>query len=92
METTVGEQKRNNPRLTKTKAEFCDIMQNLGLPYPKKLGARPPRCPNARRLGYQPATPLARSRRRLWLTREGAHGCVVGDADVSLPANLNCGV
>jgi len=49
METTVGEQKRRNPRLTKPKAEFCEIMKNLGLPYPKKL-------------------------------------------DVSLPANLNCGV
>jgi len=39
METTVGEQKRRNPRLTKPKAEFCEIMKNLGLPYPKKLGA-----------------------------------------------------
>ena len=49
MESTVGEQKKNNPRLTKPKAEFIELMGALGLPYPKKL-------------------------------------------DVSLPANLNCGV
>ena len=36
--STVGEEKRLNPRLTKPKEEFIDIMNNLGLPYPKKIG------------------------------------------------------
>ena len=89
METTAGEQKRRNPRLTKPKAEFCEIMKNLGLPYPKKLGACVCVCCFLR---TPPARPLARAE---WCgSRAGVgHGCVaVGDADVSLPANLNCGV
>jgi len=35
--TTVGEEKRSNPRLTKPKAEFVELMANLSLPYPKKI-------------------------------------------------------
>jgi len=35
--TTVGEEKRYNPRLTKTKEEFVEIMQNLNLEYPKMI-------------------------------------------------------
>ncbi|KAK7062999.1 Ethylmalonic encephalopathy 1 [Halocaridina rubra] len=35
--TTVREEKQYNPRLTKTKDEFVDIMANLGLAYPKKI-------------------------------------------------------
>jgi len=35
--STVGEEKRLNPRLTKSKAEFVQIMAELGLPYPKKF-------------------------------------------------------
>ena len=47
--TSVVEERTCNPRLTKTLPEFCEIMTNLQLPYPKKL-------------------------------------------DVSLPANLKCGL
>jgi len=35
MVTTVDEEKRLNPRLTKSKEEFVKIMDNLNLPYPK---------------------------------------------------------
>merc|ERR1712106_392738 len=35
--TTVGEEKRFNPRLTKTKEEFVIIMGNLNLAYPAKI-------------------------------------------------------
>ncbi|KAK4292573.1 hypothetical protein Pmani_034661 [Petrolisthes manimaculis] len=35
--TTVAEEKQFNPRLTKNKEEFNDIMTNLGLAYPKKI-------------------------------------------------------
>merc|ERR1711936_1044697 len=35
--TTVGEEKRFNPRLTKKEEEFIDIMGNLNLAYPKKI-------------------------------------------------------
>lgn len=34
-ETTVGEEKKYNPRLTKSLNEFVDIMNNLNLAYPK---------------------------------------------------------
>lgn len=37
--STVGEEKRHNLRLTKPKEEFITVMANLGLPYPKKIGA-----------------------------------------------------
>lgn len=37
METTVAEEKKYNPRLTKTLEEFVDIMNNLNLPYPKQI-------------------------------------------------------
>ncbi|KAK9814193.1 hypothetical protein WJX72_001995 [[Myrmecia] bisecta] len=40
--STVGEEKRLNPRLTKTKEEFLTIMANLGLPYPKKIDVAVP--------------------------------------------------
>ena len=35
--STVGEEKALNPRLSKTREEFVDVMNNLGLAYPKKL-------------------------------------------------------
>jgi len=38
MDTTVMEEKKFNPRLTKSKAEFVEIMNNLNLPYPKQIG------------------------------------------------------
>ncbi|EFA02967.1 Persulfide dioxygenase ETHE1, mitochondrial-like Protein [Tribolium castaneum] len=37
METSVGEEKRLNPRLTKSLEEFVKIMENLNLPYPKQI-------------------------------------------------------
>nr|XP_032518288.1 persulfide dioxygenase ETHE1, mitochondrial [Danaus plexippus plexippus]XP_032518289.1 persulfide dioxygenase ETHE1, mitochondrial [Danaus plexippus plexippus]XP_032518290.1 persulfide dioxygenase ETHE1, mitochondrial [Danaus plexippus plexippus]XP_032518291.1 persulfide dioxygenase ETHE1, mitochondrial [Danaus plexippus plexippus] len=36
--TSVDEEKKHNPRLTKTLPEFIDIMNNLNLPYPKMIG------------------------------------------------------
>lgn len=36
--SSVGEEKQHNLRLTKPKGEFINIMANLGLPYPKKIG------------------------------------------------------
>jgi len=38
MESSVWEEKRYNPRLTKDIEEFVKIMENLNLPYPKKIG------------------------------------------------------
>ena len=35
--TSVAEEKKLNPRLTKSKPEFIDLMNNLGLAYPKKI-------------------------------------------------------
>ncbi|CAE7696815.1 ETHE1 [Symbiodinium microadriaticum] len=35
--STVGEEKAFNPRLTKSKEEFIDIMANLGLSYPAQI-------------------------------------------------------
>lgn len=40
--STVEEEKRLNPRLTKSVDEFVDIMKNLNLPYPKKIDASVP--------------------------------------------------
>jgi sulfur dioxygenase len=36
--SSVIEEKTLNPRLTKPREEFIKIMDNLGLPYPKKIG------------------------------------------------------
>lgn len=35
--TTVDEERRLNPRLTKSVEEFVDIMNNLNLPYPRMI-------------------------------------------------------
>jgi len=35
--TTVGEELKHNPRLTKSKEDFVQIMKNLGLAKPKKM-------------------------------------------------------
>ncbi|XP_072356774.1 persulfide dioxygenase ETHE1, mitochondrial-like [Scyliorhinus torazame] len=35
--TTVEEEKRLNPRLSKSLKEFVEIMSNLNLPYPKQI-------------------------------------------------------
>jgi sulfur dioxygenase len=36
--STIGQEKQRNPRLNgKTEAEFIDIMNNLNLPYPRKI-------------------------------------------------------
>merc|ERR1712241_671379 len=37
MVTSVAEEKLHNPRLTKSQEEFVKIMEELGLPYPKKI-------------------------------------------------------
>lgn len=36
--TTVSEEKTLNPRLSKSKEEFVEVMKKLGLAYPKKIG------------------------------------------------------
>lgn len=36
--TTVGEEKKLNKRLTKDMKGFTELMKNLKLPYPKKIG------------------------------------------------------
>lgn len=38
--TSVGEEKKYNPRLSKTLDEFVVIMDNLNLPYPNMIGER----------------------------------------------------
>jgi len=38
MVSSVAEEKKLNLRLTKSEAEFVDIMNNLNLPYPKFIG------------------------------------------------------
>lgn len=38
LESSVAEEKRYNPRLTKDIDTFVDIMDNLNLPKPKKIG------------------------------------------------------
>jgi hypothetical protein len=38
MVSTVGVEKATNPRLTKSKEEFKELMDGLNLPYPKKIG------------------------------------------------------
>ena len=38
LNSSVIEEKTLNPRLTKPREEFIKIMENLGLPYPKKIG------------------------------------------------------
>ncbi|KAK6471514.1 persulfide dioxygenase ETHE1 [Huso huso] len=35
--SSVGEERKFNPRLTKTLSEFVEIMNNLALPYPKQI-------------------------------------------------------
>jgi hypothetical protein len=38
LESTVAEEMEFNPRLSKSLEEFVEIMNNLNLPYPKKIG------------------------------------------------------
>lgn len=40
--STVGEERRLNPRLTKPRPEFVALMAGLGLPYPKKIDVAHP--------------------------------------------------
>ena len=35
--STVGEERQYNPRLTKSKTDFVQFMENLNLAYPKKI-------------------------------------------------------
>lgn len=35
--SSIGEEKRENPRLSKSKEKFIDLMTNLNLPYPKQI-------------------------------------------------------
>ncbi|XP_046648781.1 persulfide dioxygenase ETHE1, mitochondrial-like isoform X1 [Daphnia pulicaria] len=37
LDTTVSEEKKFNPRLTKSKEEFVELMKNLNLPYPAQI-------------------------------------------------------
>ena len=38
MNSTIGEEKKHNPRLTKSREEFIEIMANLKLSHPKQIG------------------------------------------------------
>lgn len=38
MNSTIGEEKKHNPRLTKSREEFMQIMADLKLSYPKQIG------------------------------------------------------
>ena len=38
MNSTIGEEKKHNPRLTKSREEFVQIMADLKLNYPKQIG------------------------------------------------------
>lgn len=40
MDTTVEEEKKLNPRLSKSKTEFVEIMKNLNLSYPAQIGIK----------------------------------------------------
>ena len=40
MESTVGEEKRLNPRLTKSREQFVQIMKDLKLDPPKQISTR----------------------------------------------------
>lgn len=40
--STIGAESKGNPRLTKSKDDFVSLMDNLGLPYPKKIDASLP--------------------------------------------------
>jgi len=40
--STVAEEKQFNPRLTKTRDEFIELMKNLDLPYPKRIDTAVP--------------------------------------------------
>jgi len=40
--STVEEERRFNPRLTKSREEFVELMAELGLPYPKKIDVAVP--------------------------------------------------
>ncbi|KIH58453.1 hypothetical protein ANCDUO_11341 [Ancylostoma duodenale] len=40
LQSSVGEEKKYNPRLTKSEEEFVKIMKELNLDYPKQIGAR----------------------------------------------------
>ena len=42
-QSTVGEEKRLNPRLTQSKEGFVELMAGLGLSYPKKIDEALPR-------------------------------------------------
>lgn len=35
--SSIGEEKRLNPRLTKTRQEFVNLMHDLNLPHPKQI-------------------------------------------------------
>ncbi|KAK6748159.1 hypothetical protein RB195_001030 [Necator americanus] len=37
LQTSIAEEKKYNPRLTKSEEEFVNIMSNLNLPYPKQI-------------------------------------------------------
>lgn len=35
--SSIGEEKRHNPRLTKSREEFIEVMKSLNLPHPKQI-------------------------------------------------------
>ena len=37
-QSSIGEEKKHNPRLTKSREEFMKIMADLKLSYPKQIG------------------------------------------------------
>lgn len=85
--STVGEERKFNPRLTKSLDEFVNIMNNLNLPKPKKIGMKTDiyTCTQALTLSVFQAV----TRCLTWIFWTSFSSVLV---DISLPANLVCGV
>lgn len=84
--STVGEERKFNPRLTKSLEEFVNIMNNLNLPKPAKIGIKT--IPHK----LQAACHALLKNITLPKHFQGSIVYFSSLADISVPANLVCGL
>uniref|UniRef100_A0A3B3TVU4 Persulfide dioxygenase ETHE1, mitochondrial n=1 Tax=Poecilia latipinna TaxID=48699 RepID=A0A3B3TVU4_9TELE len=90
--STVGEERKYNPRLIKSKDEFVEIMNSLNLPKPDKIGNKPVLFRSSAITCVNLWVPTCQFNGKTAAQQILNHFSFPSFADISVPANLVCGL
>lgn len=90
--STVGEERKYNPRLIKSKDEFVELMNSLNLPKPDKIGIKSVLFHSSAVTCVNLWVPMCQFNGKTATLQILNHFSFLSFADISVPANLVCGL